>query len=104
MKIKDEKIWFEHKGREGKHFMIGNPYTFKGRMYAWCPIKETSFYVSKSEISRMSTECEYWIKGFLSGNQPNPPTNSEGDVEFDSGNYKLWLKRIKEFEDTGNWE
>ena len=104
MKNIDKKIWFEHKGCEGKHFMIGNPHTFSGRMYAWCPKKEKSFFVSKSEIADMSLECKYWIKGFLSGNQPKPPVNSEGDVDFESDEYKQWIIKIDEFEKTGDWQ
>lgn len=90
----DEKIWFEHDGCVGNHYMIGNPHTFKGRMYAWCPKKEKSFFVSKSEILKMSVECEYWVKGFLSGNQPEPPTDSEGDVDFDQKNTKPGMIKL----------
>lgn len=100
----DEKIWFEYDGCEGRHYMIGNPHTFKGRMYAWCPKKERSFFVSKSEIIKMSVECEYWVKGFLSGNQPEPPTNSEGDVDFESKEYKAWADKVADFENSGYWE
>lgn len=100
----DERIWFEHDGCEGKHYMLGNPHTFTGRMYAWCPKRQTSFFVSKSEILNASVECEYWIKGFLSGNQPEPPTDEKGDVNFESKEYKNWIDKITEFEKTGDWE
>jgi len=98
-----ENLWFEHLGCEGKHYLIGNPHTFPGRMWAWCPKKERTFFVSKSEMGSMSEQAESWIKGFLSGNQPSPPTNEEGDVDFDSKEYKTWSKAAELFLDTGYW-
>lgn len=100
----DEKLWFEYEVCEGKHYMIGNPHTFKGRMFAWCPKKERSFFISKSEILNMSVECEYWVKGFLCGNQPEPPTDSAGDVDFESKEYKAWTSKVEDFENSGYWE
>jgi hypothetical protein len=65
------------------------------------PIKKKTFFVSKSEISNMSSECKYWIKGFLSGNQPEPPCDNEGDVNFESKEYKGRVNKIDDFEKTG---
>ena len=78
----DSDLWFEHKGCEGKHYLIGNPHTFPVRMWAWCPKKETTFFVSKSQIGEMSLQTKYWIKGFLTGNQPKPPAEENEDVDF----------------------
>ena len=100
----DENLWFLTKTHcEGKHFLLGNPHTFCGRFLAWCPNKEISFSVSKVEIEKLSTQSEYWIKGFLSGNEPQPPTDENNDVDFESVEYKNWLKQIEEFKKTGIW-
>jgi hypothetical protein len=68
----DEKLWFFHKNCSGEHFLLGNPHTHPERMYAWCPAKKHCFCVSDSEIEGRSIEAEYWIKGFLSGNESRP--------------------------------
>lgn len=65
----DENLWFYHNNCEDKHFLLGNPHTFKGRMFAWCPKKGTTLCISESEIGERSIESKYWILGFLSGNE-----------------------------------
>ncbi len=100
----DERLWFLHKGCDGKHYFISNPHTFPGRMLAWCPIRKTDFCVPKSEMEAISESAKYWIQGFLTGNQPNPPLDESGDVNFDSPEYKNWLIKIEEFGKTGDWE
>lgn len=100
----DDRLWFEHLGCEGKHFLIGNPHTFPGRMFGWCPKKQRTFFVSKEEIGDCSVEAKYWIMGFLSGNQPKPPVNEEGDVDFKSEQYLAWVKKIGDFEKSGYWD
>lgn len=100
----DENLWFEHKGCAGKHFLIGNPHTFPGRILAFCPKKDKTFFVSKNEIGNMSQQSDYWIKGFLIGNQPEPPTDENDDVDFGSKEYIEWTKKVKLFNETGDWE
>lgn len=100
----DENLWFEHKGCKGKHYLIGNPHTFAGRMWAYCPIKDKTFFVSKTEIENMSSQSEYWIKGFLIGNQPAPPTDENDDVDYESKDYLDWTKKVEIFNETGVWE
>jgi hypothetical protein len=100
----DKALWFEHLGCTGKHFLIGNPHTVTGRMWAWCPKEKASIFVSKSDLGKMSKAAEYWVKGFLCGNQPDPPTNKSGDLDFKSAAYKKWLKQVAIFEKTGNWK
>lgn len=100
----DDNLWFEHKGCEGKHYLIGNPHTFTGRMWAYCPKKNKTFFVSKSDIGDKSIETDYWIKGFLTGNQPAPPKDKNDDVDFESQAYKDWIKKVDKFEKTGLWE
>ena len=100
----DVNLWFYHKGCEGKHFLFGNPHTFPGRMWAWCEVKKRSFFVSKSEMGECSEQTTYWVKGFLAGNQPDAPTDENGDVDYKSAEYKNWLRKLEEFEETGFWE
>jgi hypothetical protein len=100
----DEKLWFTMGSHcEGKHFLLGNPHTFVGRMLAWCPNKEVSFFVSKNGVDECSVETEYWMKGFLAGNEPKPPSEN-GDVDFESKAYKEWLKKVEKFKEIGNWQ
>ncbi|BCM89426.1 hypothetical protein IAD21_01272 [Abditibacteriota bacterium] len=63
----------------GKHYLLYNPHTFPGRMGAWCLLKRVHFCVSKSEIEDCSSEARYWIRGFLTGCEPNAPKDEEGD-------------------------
>jgi hypothetical protein len=99
----DERLWFLHRGCTGRHFLLGNPHTFPGRIYGWCGIKKRSFFFSKSEIEEASPEAIIWIEGFLAGNEPEPPKNSEGEVDFESHEYKLWLHMVEVFRQSGAW-
>lgn len=101
----DENLWFMMENHcEGKHYLLGNPHTFKGRISAWCPQKKASFFFSKSEIGECSNEAHYWIKGFLAGNEPEPKTDENGDIDFESEEYKNWLKKVEDFRKTGIWQ
>jgi hypothetical protein len=101
----DENLWFMHEGCEGKHFLIGNPHTYPGRMWAWCPKDERTFFVSKGAMGEMSEAAKYWVMGFLAGNQPEPPRDGEdNEVDFKGVAYREWLKNIEVFERTGIWE
>src|SRR5262245_44519654 len=74
----DEKLWFTMRcsAPDKKYFLlVTNPHTFIGRMYAWDADLEQGFCVSKHEIAAWSAEVDYFIKGFLSGNEPRPPLN-----------------------------
>ena len=50
-----------------------------------------------------TSESKYWIKGFLKGNQPNPPSDNNGEVDFESKEYQTWQKAIGLFDNTGYW-
>lgn len=103
--IIDKNLWFSLNDHEcsGEHFIIGNPHTFNGRILGYCMEKRKSFYFSKTEINRMSLETKYWIEGYLSGNEPEPPTDSDGDVDFNSDSYLHWKESIELFHETGVW-
>ena len=99
----DEHLWFYHKGCTGKHFFIGNPHTFPGRILAWCPQQQKSFFLSVSEVEEMSEYSKYWIKGYLTGNEPSPPTDGNGDVQFSGKEYEEWAEAVDLFATTGYW-
>ena len=84
----DSALWVELSHCDGKHYILGNPHTFPGRIMMWCPNKEVSFFMSKNEIQKCSKEAEYWIKGFLSGNEPAPPSCDDGMTDFESTEYQ----------------
>ena len=101
----NSSLWFTMGSHcDGKHFIVGNPHTFPGRFLAWCPEKQVSFFASKVEIEEMSTESRYWIQGFLSGNEPEPPCDETGDVDFESKDYALWSEKCEAFAVTGSWQ
>ena len=101
----DKKLWFKLSEHDcnGSHYIMGNPHTFKGRMMGWCTEKKKSFYFSLGEISEMSEETKYWIKGFLVGSEPNPPIGEDGRVEYGSVGYEHWLHSTILFKETGYW-
>lgn len=103
--IFDENLWFTMGDCcSGRHYLLYNPHTFPGRMGAWCPLKKVRFCVSKSEIEDCSLEARYWIKGFLAGNEPDAPTNDEGDyLPDDAPAFERWREAIKQFPETGIW-
>jgi hypothetical protein len=100
----DVKLWVELDHCLGQHFILGNPHTFKGRIDVYCPSKNIDFCLSISEIQQMSVESEYWIKGYLRGNEPDPPEeyDEESTVEyFQSSRYKRWEEIVQNFRRTG---
>lgn len=101
--VVDEHLWFTHKhcqyDSESKHFVIGNCHTFPGRMHAWCPVGKRLFCVSRQEMSEYSYELEWWMRGFLHGNEPEP-TDREKDESWHDPRY---LKCVEAFHRDGVW-
>ncbi|HEX6682029.1 MAG TPA: hypothetical protein VF062_04510 [Candidatus Limnocylindrales bacterium] len=98
----DPRLWFELDGCEGRHYLVdGNPHTFRGRMYFYCPYRNVYMRVSKAEIRECSEEANFFIRGFLSGNEPPPPdedNGDDGDPQFDR-----WRQAVEVFRRTGYW-
>ncbi|WP_208414712.1 hypothetical protein [Paenibacillus castaneae] len=89
---------------KGKHFIVGNPHTFHGRISAYCPQKDVFLNVSLGEIVDMPLNTKYWIKGFLSGNEPSPPVNEDGDFHPQGHEDNIhWDKSVALFHKTGSW-
>ena len=103
--IIDEHLWFtcKKKCKGEKHYFYGNPHTFAGRVSAWCPHKELTFFVSLNEVEEMSEASNWWIKGFLCGNEPDPPVDEDQGTDYDSKEYKDWLDKCETFREKGVW-
>lgn len=101
----DRALWFEPGCcHDGQHYLTHNPHTFPGRMGAWCEAHNRAFAVSRSEIERCSPEAEFWIAGFITGNEPPPPLDSDGySIYDDDPRYRHWLEALDTFRATGAW-
>lgn len=99
----DEALWFYHEGCEGRHFLLGNPHTVPGRIWAWCPATEQTIFVSLSDIGNRSPMAGYWLSGYLHGAQPDPPVDPEMGVDFQSAAYREWAQAAALFLKTGFW-
>jgi len=101
----DPQLWFmgdEH--CPGKHYLIGNSHTFRGRMRAWCPTMQRSFSVSKRGITECSLEAKYWIQGFLTGNEPDYPRNEDREpLPPEDPRSHRWEAAVALFAETGYW-
>ncbi|MCG7878323.1 MAG: hypothetical protein AB2669_03395 [Candidatus Thiodiazotropha endolucinida] len=105
----DKKLWVEIKpgplvkdpclGK--KHYLVGNPHTRPGRVMVYCPITKKCHVNSFRNFVKLSDEAQYWMQGFLSGNEPHPPLGSDGMYDFTD---KEWVKRIESFHKTGEWD
>ena len=100
----DRNLWFHHRGCKGRHYLIGNPHTVPGRLYAWCPIEQSSLFLACADISSMSKLARYWVAGFLHGNEPDPPPGEDGPPDFGSPPYKKWQRQALQFRKTGVWK
>lgn len=69
----DPALWFETESC-GRHYLVdGNAHTFPGRMWAFCAKNDIYTRVDRSEIGQCSLAAAYFIRGYLSGNEPEPP-------------------------------
>jgi hypothetical protein len=72
-------------------------------MYAWCLAKQIVTRVSKDEVTTCSDEAGYFIRGYLSGSEPPPPTDEEGMLVEGQAEVDSWLCAVKEWRRTGAW-
>lgn len=92
-------------GCEGRHYLVdGNPHTFHGRMYFYCPPQNVYTRISKSEIGECSDETRYFLRGFLSGNEPPPPRDEDNELlDNDDPQFAQWRTAVEMFRQTGYW-
>jgi hypothetical protein len=80
----------------------GTPH-IRGRIYAWCPVKQIVTRVSKYEVAACSDEAGYFMRGYLSGSEPPPPKDAEGMLVEDQAQGDTWLRSVEEWRQTGEW-
>jgi hypothetical protein len=97
----DERLWFVGTCGERDFLVDGHGHTFRGRMSAWCPTQQHWYNVSKAAITECSTETEFFIRGFLTGCEPGPPIDDEG--EMNEADHKAWRAAAQRFHSTGYW-
>lgn len=94
----DPHLWFKSHNEGHKCHLIGNCHTFPGRMLAWDPNQRVEFCVSANEITESSSETTFWVAGFLAGNEPNPPDDTE-----DPAGFEHWLELRSHFNREEIW-
>jgi hypothetical protein len=70
-------------------------------MLAYCPHDDVGFHVSISEIGEMSVESQYFVKGYLCGDEPGPPDTADG--EYTEEDMEAWNQAIRRFHQSGSW-
>lgn len=97
----DARLWFDAPCGGRDFLLAGQGHTFPGRMSAWCPDDAVSYSVSFGEMGLMSDETRYFVLGFLSGNEPGPPEDDDGNIgPADLG---AWRSATARFRRTGTW-
>ncbi|MFC6023768.1 hypothetical protein ACFP2T_47405 [Plantactinospora solaniradicis] len=100
----DPALWYDSDPCGRHYLLVGNPHTHRGLMRAYCPEEGSYTRVSLEEIEMCSEQALYFIRGFLSGNEPPPPLTDDGDdVPMDDPHYSTWRAAIDRFHDTGHW-
>lgn len=99
----DPGLWFMHRGCRGRHYLLGNPHTVPGRMWAWCPHEGCTHFVALADMGRRSQASKYWIAGYLHGSEPPPPAGPDGPPDFDAPEYRRWRSGARRFRRTGSW-
>ncbi len=104
--IVDRRRWIRTAGCAELDFLLGNSYTFPGRMYAYCPHQAQGYSVSLDEMEEMSPEAKSWVDGFLAGNAPNGEYmfgDEFHDLDDDDPRVEQWREAVASFRRTGQW-
>lgn len=96
----DERLWFQA-SCGSRDYIVGNGHTFRGRMAAWCPHRRVGYNISLSELTEMSTESQYFVKGYLAGTEPGLPMDIQGDTSPEDE--RAWRAATARFRRTGSW-
>ena len=99
--LADERMWFEAFCGNRDFLLDDNGHTFHGRMLAWCPDRGYSYSVSLDEMGEMSTESEYFVRGFLAGNSPEGPFDESDEITPEDET--AWILALQRFRQTGSW-
>lgn len=102
----DDALWVDISDQCGsaRHYLVGNPHTYPGRMEVYCPALQRFTRISMSAIISCSQESRYWIQGYLHGTCPDPPTDDDGNILTDDHpDMAEWRASREEFPRTGYW-
>jgi hypothetical protein len=101
----DSTLWFTtERGGERYYLHTYGAHTSFGRMYAYDPRQRESFCVSKNEIVEASRESQYFIAGFLTGNEPTRPVGASGPLPESDPRVVEWRRHVAEFHASGVWK
>lgn len=70
-------------------------------MRAWCPVKDVRYSVFLGEMGAMSMAVRYFIRGFLSGSEPDPPEDEKGEMA--PADHEAWRAATRRLRQTGSW-
>lgn len=97
----DPALWFpcRHDPTTRDYLYPSSWHTFPGRMGAYCAGRKVWFRASKMEIpDDAPAATKYWVRGFLAGNLPEPPSR-----EIEGDDLAQWNARAQAFFETGSW-
>jgi hypothetical protein len=99
----DERLWFEASCGQRDFLQSVGGHTYRGRMLAFCPHDPDfpGYHVSLSEMGEMSVEAEYFVKGYLCGDEAGPPEDDDGDST--PADLIAWSHALRRFRETGSW-
>jgi hypothetical protein len=69
----DERLWVvDESGNRG--YLAENPHTFVGRFTVFWPHLGGAYSASVQELSACSNLADVWLRGYLAGSEPGPPS------------------------------
>lgn len=74
-----------------------------GRIYAYCPVRQAVTRVSRTEITASSDKAGYFLRGYLSGSEPDVPNDADGMLVDDQAAVDSWLRAVQVWRQTGEW-
>jgi hypothetical protein len=99
----NRQLWFVSELCDGRDYLEEtNPHTSPGHMGAYCPHRNESYSVTLTDLSDCSNETRIWARGFVIGNEPDPP-DDEGVAPEDHPNYSAWMSAAEAYRTTGIW-
>jgi len=99
----DERLWFVGPCGQRDFLDVAGGHSYRGRLMAFCPHNSDypGYHVSLSEMGQMSLEAEYFVKGYLCGDEPGLPEDENGDVTPED--LTAWRQAVQRFHTTGSW-
>jgi hypothetical protein len=100
----DPALWYDSESCGRHYLLVGNPHTSRGQMNAYCAKEDVYLRVALGEIELCSEQALYFIRGFLSGNEPPPPLgDADEPMLADDPRYLAWRAAVDRFHEFGYW-